>query len=149
MRIYLLICLLLGSFASLQATLFFWNDTEENLCCLHYDSYDICVEGGGYTGFNHIDVVRIKNYIRNRLMLGQDPKIKLMLKRLLLLLGRHSLNISYRKTYMGIVNRLSPIDPTVKTKAPAAPKPLTTEQKKEAIQRILASQGLSRPFTKK
>jgi hypothetical protein len=149
MRIYLLMCLLLGSFASLQATLFFWNDSEENLCCLHYNSYDICVEGGGYTGFNHIDVSRVKNYIRNRLMLSQKPEIKSMLKRLLLLLGRHSLNVSYRKEYTGIVNRLLPIDPTATATAATTPKPLTTEQKKEAIQRILASQGLSRPFTKK
>ena len=101
MRIYLLICLLVGSFASLQATLFFWNDTDENLCCLHYNSYDICVEGGGYTGFNHIDVQRIKNYIRNRLMLSQKPEIKAMLKRLLILLGRHSLKRILSKRVCG------------------------------------------------
>ena len=146
--IYFQICLLLGSFVSLQATLFFWNNTEENLCCLHYDSYDICVAGGGYTGFNHIDVPRIKKYIHETLMPNQKPEIQAMLHQLLVLLSRHSLNVPYRKNHAEVVNKLLPVDPVAKQSSPVVVKPLTAEEQKDAIRRILAAKGLSRLFEK-
>lgn len=147
MRIYVLICLFLGSSMGLQATLFFWNNVEDNSCCLHYDSYDICVGGGGYTGFNHIDIPRIKKYINDKLLINQTKKTKLFLKQLLNLLKQYSVVVPYKKQYSGTINQIVPRKIPAKEPVPAKSKILTAAQKRDAIQRILAAKGLSRPVS--
>ena len=146
MRIIFFVCLLLGASLPLKAALFFWNNTEANMCCLHVNGYDICIEGGCFAGMNNIDIPRVTKYIKEVLMPHQEMVILQRLQQLLHLLSMSTITISYCRNYTGVVNRLSPIDPAKKAADDLAKKPvsLTESQKKDLLLSYLVSQGLAK-----
>lgn len=146
MRSILFACLL-GSSVFLDAELFFWNNKPENMLCLRFESCDICVDGGGYTCCNQSDIRRIKKYIQDELLPSQNNITKQFLYRLLSILSQYGVHVPYSNEQFEVKKRIAPIDPDAKTESKPS-KPLTTDQKKELLLKILTDQGLTRPINR-
>jgi hypothetical protein len=145
MRIIVLAACLLGVYASLDAALYFWNSADSTVFWLHFDGYDLCIEGGGASGMNHIDIPRAKKYIVEILMPHQDVVMQHKLQYLINLLSLNTVAVSYLKYPVVYPNQLLPVDPLKKDAEPAKkPASLTADQKKDLLFAFLAKQGFAK-----
>jgi hypothetical protein len=137
--------LFLGLYETTHASLFFWQNQEKNIFALHYNSYDICIDGGVCTGYNHQDRPLFVKYIYETLLPNQNEAVTILLKQLLALLMSYSIHIPYKRDFYSVVNQIKPVSSLTTTNPVATAKPLSADEKKEQIVQVLASLGLARP----
>lgn len=145
MRKLLYLCLLFSLHGILHAQLFFWQDQENDVFGLHYDLYDICIDGGVCTGCIHTDVPLFINYIKEKLLPNQNVATTFILKRLLFELESVHVSIPYQRKCGHTLNRIQLVDTAVASTKPSS-KPLSTDQKKEKVLSMLAALGYAKPI---